>query len=515
LILLHLDGQLSHDQCDQLADLLGNSQEARDRFWSEVQLHHAMADLCDQHWGEISLSTEAQDEADWITCYEQEIQQKAQARPEVSINKNTITPRQLVSLTGYLLGQTLTCKSAYKTYAIAASLLLAITLFFIYVDGEEEIAEPLAGQGAAQSAQPETPDVSAKAVVATLTAGRDAVWDRRPGQDLYAGQRFTLTRGFAEITTKRGAVAILQAPATIELFDNDNAIRLHTGKLVGICETESSKGFVVRTPHMDITDIGTRFGVDASEFTTETHVYQGAVEVAMPTSRGVTRQTLTRNQAVRNDNAGETLVAITPAFEKFDRSLSTYCLAGTGFKIEERTVDPNWQIVADANGPLDSPLPLYVQPSPERWPDHDLHFPAFGNDPARAQWLFFSSTPSPFYYPFRAPEDLDKRMLTLSGSMALPDAIDLKDKVLVLRVAHNNKLSELRINGNAIQGISTHKPEGDQFYQEIEVPIDQAGLTHGKNTIQVDLKSGNISRFYLACEIRPANPDAPNGETRP
>eukprot|EP00752_Nemacystus_decipiens_P013726 g12179.t1 len=80
--------------------------------------------------------------------------------------------------------------------------------------------------------------------VATLTAERNAQWAEgalAQGSPMRAGQRFTLTQGFAEITTNHGAVAILEAPAAIELTNNQNAIQLHAGKLVGICETESSK----------------------------------------------------------------------------------------------------------------------------------------------------------------------------------------------------------------------------------------------------------------------------------
>ncbi|MFK7790973.1 MAG: FecR domain-containing protein, partial [Phycisphaeraceae bacterium] len=133
------------------------------------------------------------------------------------------------------------------------------------------------------------------ASVATLTATYNATWaptgrasspshTLSPGSKLHAGDRLTLSAGFAEITTVEGAIAILQAPATIELLDNNNALRLHTGKLVGICETPSSKGFLVRTPHMDVIDLGTRFGVDATQATaSKVHVFEGEIQVSEST----------------------------------------------------------------------------------------------------------------------------------------------------------------------------------------------------------------------------------------
>ncbi|MEM9346949.1 MAG: LamG-like jellyroll fold domain-containing protein [Planctomycetota bacterium] len=120
--------------------------------------------------------------------------------------------------------------------------------------------------------------------VATLTAEHDAMWQLKSGESLSrgdalaAGQRLTLTQGYAEITTRRGAVAILEAPASVELLGN-NSLRLEAGKLVGICETPSSKGFVVRTPQMDMVDLGTEFGVTVRRDRVETVVFDGEVEV--------------------------------------------------------------------------------------------------------------------------------------------------------------------------------------------------------------------------------------------
>ena len=115
--------------------------------------------------------------------------------------------------------------------------------------------------------------------VATLTAEHDAVWDRRPGEKLYAGNRFTLTRGFAEITTSRGAVAILQAPCTVEMTRGENELYLLNGKLVGLCYTPTSKGFVVRTNQANITDIGTEFGVEVGPEYVKLSVLTGSAAI--------------------------------------------------------------------------------------------------------------------------------------------------------------------------------------------------------------------------------------------
>ncbi|MFK7788931.1 MAG: FecR domain-containing protein, partial [Phycisphaeraceae bacterium] len=153
-------------------------------------------------------------------------------------------------------------------------------------------------------------------VVASLTGSEDAQWMEGAfahGSELHPGQRLTLTQGFAEITTNDGAVVILEAPATIELLNN-NALRLHTGKLVGICETPSSKGFLVRTPHLDVTDLGTRFGVDVSQLdATEVHVIKGLVEVTPPTIAVGAPVRLSAQQAMRVDSVQAERVTFLPS----------------------------------------------------------------------------------------------------------------------------------------------------------------------------------------------------------
>ncbi len=196
-----------------------------------------------------------------------------------------------------LVGQSL------RRHAVALSLAAAVALAFV-------LAITLIGRGAEPTSPevadqtPTTPEIEKANIVATLTATQNAQWAERDlsrGTPLHAGQRFTLTAGFAEITTHRGAVAIVEAPASIEFSNNDNAISLHAGKLVGICETDSSKGFIVSTPHMDILDLGTRFGVDATvSDATEVHVIAGSVRVdreQTPATAAVTME-LTTGQAI-------------------------------------------------------------------------------------------------------------------------------------------------------------------------------------------------------------------------
>ena len=244
---------LSSTQKARLGKLLKDNTDAQ-RFYKRYLEVHAML-----QWeaGTVTTpSTNAQDLQDLL-------------RMEQAANA------QMVHVIGQLRPAT-PIRHAALWAGLAACLMIAVTLTLVLITGSSN-PNPTAQQNDTNPTTLRT--TPATNPVATLTATHNAVWTSSqaegasapgssgsltPGSNLYPNQRLTLTAGFAEITTKRGAVAILEAPATIELLDNNNALRLHTGKLVGICETASSKGFVVRTPHMDITDLGTRFGALSS-----------------------------------------------------------------------------------------------------------------------------------------------------------------------------------------------------------------------------------------------------------
>lgn len=176
----------------------------------------------------------------------------------------------------------------FGSLAAVVAIALLLVVVFTGPNGSPPIAQDTNEPGTISPTAP--PAISP--IVATLTAERDAVWDRRPGGDLYAGQRLTLTQGFAEIRTKRGAVVYLEAPATIGFLDHENAVYLYAGKLVGFCDTVFSKGFTVKTDHAEVIDLGTEFGVSVRGQQTQVHVYQGEVTVAPKRVDGFVREPL-------------------------------------------------------------------------------------------------------------------------------------------------------------------------------------------------------------------------------
>jgi len=237
-------------------------------------------------------------------------------------NDDPLTWREASGALAYLMGQAVKSKPG-RWAAAAALVLIAATLlisFGIGTAGDND-APP---EYAPRPANPAPP--ASQPVVATLTAENDARWKHASqvptpavGSELRQGQILKLVSGTAQITTQQGAIANLQAPCTIQLLAGGNALRLVQGKLFGICETPSSKGFLVQTPFLEITDLGTRFGVDASRAArTEVHIFKGEVSVAPPgaATRG-RRQVVAAGQAIAARANSAELIALAPDSDRF------------------------------------------------------------------------------------------------------------------------------------------------------------------------------------------------------
>lgn len=275
LIALHLDGELSAEQCKRLAFLLDESEEACEIFWRTVHLHHAAVELADQHWGQISLASS--EDSDSASSHAESIfPEPFSIEKHQSQGHSDVSLKQLAQLLGYF------CNKAIRKHAVAVSaaaiLAIACLVLILVMQG----GNPAAGPTPPIAADDRKETLSSK-TVAILTDQQDAVWEQETlstGSYLRAGQRLSLTQGSAEITTYRGAVVVIEAPAKIEMIDNDNALHLHSGKLVGLCYTAMSKGFVVKTDFADIKDIGTEFGAEVSGSRLTTTVISGEIELS-------------------------------------------------------------------------------------------------------------------------------------------------------------------------------------------------------------------------------------------
>jgi hypothetical protein len=78
---------------------------------------------------------------------------------------------------------------------------------------------------------------------------------------------------------------LLEGPADME-FINPMRARLNQGRIKLRITSEKGRGFVVETPHGEIKDLGTEFGIDASqEADNGVVVFEGAVDLSIPTAK--------------------------------------------------------------------------------------------------------------------------------------------------------------------------------------------------------------------------------------
>lgn len=319
LIDAYLDRSLTDHQHESLCAMLrADDQNARE-FARRSVMHRRLRELMEMDQNRLRLAS-IEDEAEV-----QDLLHKIEPPPEDALPRDLIDAYKAVfnqerkqSSDAIGLGTALSDlrwaagKAARRLIVskpailagIAALLLIGLYLFGPFGGGEDPAPEFV-----------DKPDetTSTAQIVATLTAERDAVWDNQPGKNLYAGHQFELKKGFAEITTRRGAVAVLEAPASVEFFDHDNAIRLRSGKLVGLCESESSKGFVVKTANANIVDLGTEFGVFIDpQGMLHTQVFDGSVAITPNAQNTDARPTtLIAGEASRVDREG-TITEVLP-----------------------------------------------------------------------------------------------------------------------------------------------------------------------------------------------------------
>jgi len=257
-------GSVSDDQARGLNELLRNDAVARDEYLLHLELHSRLASEPDVF---------------------------AQANENKVLSSEHILPLQVPRRRRN--------RAAHWVLALAACVALFAT-----------------GWWALQSSHSRERKGATSKAVAMLNRVVDPQWnqgDEAPalGAPLEPGW-VRLKSGLAQIVFYSGARVVIEGPAELQIISSSEASCSH-GKLTAEVPPQA-RGFRIRTPQMNVTDLGTVFGLDVTTGRTELHVFKGSVEF-QPTA-GVAKQSLKEGAGVVTENARplKVITADAPAF---------------------------------------------------------------------------------------------------------------------------------------------------------------------------------------------------------
>lgn len=323
-------------------------------------------------------------------------------------------------------------------------------------------------------------------VATVFSASKDAVWDGtnkyRPGQLLAEGTRLNLSAGSVEISMACGADIVLQAPCNVVLMD-ERLVQLESGNLTAQV-AKWTKGFVVETRGLKVTDLGTRFAVSAeSPGAAEAHVLDGSV-LAKPLQSGREHEEpllLRSGEAIRvNSSKGEVdrFAAERNRFVNKFNNIRPYRPielpnTGKGFVIGEE--DAKWRITSGPKSIGPWPQPAFVTLPNVRYSD---------NAPEKSQWLSVEggarrSVPRNTVFTFETSFDLT--------------GFDPATVSVVAQILADNGVKAIRLNGKPVPIEAWVDNLLGQKFQTFHVVEFREGFVEGMNRIEIDVFNGTAN----------------------
>ena len=200
-------------------------------------------------------------------------------------------------------------------YVVAVSILLI--LFAIWHNGTYWWSEPSDSNSLTHVPRASDEPGNIPKRVARLVKLGSAVWEEpdralNVWDELPVGQKLRLASGRAELYFDKGARAVIQGPAELQIV-GELAARVHSGS-VRVEVGQDAKGFTIETSAGQIVDLGTEFGVRVEPSgSTELAVFDGAVNLSYPVSSTaftstpgshVVERSLSTGQAIRVTTTG-------------------------------------------------------------------------------------------------------------------------------------------------------------------------------------------------------------------
>lgn len=267
LIQRYIDARLSEPERDELEAVLLASPAARRVFWRHLQFE-----------GVLQEHIDAQEVRRWMTDSEREgiaQERSLSARPAPARRGGNRMP-----------------------WIAAAAALFVAALFWL---AQGPVRRETTSNGVA---------VHAGAADVRWSEGQTPL---EPGAILARG-RLRIDSGLLGLEFYSGAVVTVEGPADVELAGVDQ-IFCRQGRIRAQVSNRAH-GFRVHSPHLDLVDLGTEFGVDIGyEGQTELHVFSGKVEIAAvrTSGRGRAKPHLESGEGLRIDRTGVSPIVAQPA----------------------------------------------------------------------------------------------------------------------------------------------------------------------------------------------------------
>ena len=240
-------GSASDEQLRGLNELLRSDSAARDEYILRLELHSRLASERDLFMSELDSM-----EGAWASARFNDQQSEVPKNPG-ALDAGELKRRK----------RRAPARGAISILALAACVALLATGWWV-----AQVSLSSGRKG-----------VTSKAV-AMLDRVVDAQWNQggkspRLGAPLEPGW-LRLESGLAQIVFYSGARVVIEGPAEFQLISPGDA-SCRGGRLT-VEVPPQAKGFRVGTPQMNVTDLGTSFGLDVKELRTELHVFKGRVE---------------------------------------------------------------------------------------------------------------------------------------------------------------------------------------------------------------------------------------------
>lgn len=182
--------------------------------------------------------------------------------------------------------------------------------------GNQEVGGGVVQRSAELGSSPVRSVAKLEREVATLVQCNGVTWESQASviselSRVTAGQNLCFLKGRVKLVFDSGVEALVLGPCQMSVVDRDR-VYCDYGRIT-LKASVAGRGFVVETPVVRVTDLGTEFGMAISESgETEVAVFQGEVDVELNSASGESksefqakRERLVQGQAAFVDNHGK------------------------------------------------------------------------------------------------------------------------------------------------------------------------------------------------------------------